>query len=448
MSEEGKPESERQTWNLWDAMSFADALNGIGSTMKGKFSSALKSVNDTVSSLLAKEQKTEYDSNEKSEGNEQIIDDKESQEQEKFDLEMEYKVEKIPEKIRPKPEENKNRLSFTGATQSIMRAISNFSVRNTISSLFDYITPDFSPDIQLFENDSEFEDCFGIHRGGTKFIDRYSEKDIENLIRESKLNEKLLKMGFDDWYIQFDLSDCFSHYGYLRSRSLPEKDQFIGFLIVQIGEFKLKKSLNSNDEIGFSVLERNLKSSALNLLNIRWFCLQDPRAHFAPERPRLPGQRYPGTGLGREAFALLVKCAINSQRDGIVNSPEHFHNAFMYEGFKFLNPCDEAKFCAIKRDLQEDIQTKSLAAVSWAIYLGFLRCTDKEGKEETVKWESKEQAFPLSEKLKHYFSSNDYKSTVLSEMNKFGHFHIIWEEAESYCLSAIVKFSSSECSIK
>ena len=324
-----------------------------------------------------------------------------------------------------------------------MRAFTNFSISNTISSLFDYITPDFTPDIQMFESDGEFEDCFGAHRGGTKFIDRYSEQDIENLIRNSKLSAGLAKVGINDWYVQFDLSDCFSHYGYLRSRSLPESDQYIGFLIVQIGEFKLKKSGDECKEKGFKVLEKNLPSS-LNLLNIRWFSLQDPRAHFTPQRPRLPGQRYPGTGIARNAFALLVQCALNSKRDGIVNSPEHFHNAFMYEGFMFLNPSEEGKFDAMKRDLAEDIKTRGLAAVSWAIYLGFLR----DASNERVKWEAKEQAFPLSDKLKNYFQSSEYKSTVNNAMQKSGSYHIIWEDAESYCLSAIVEFSSSECSVK
>ena len=457
MSENEKNESEKQKKNLWDAMSFADSLVGFGSSMKGKFSSALKSVNETVTAYLATQKSNEAAENDnKTDSNQNTQENQHGNEitDEKFSDHFLESSEKTEEKTakNEKLDENVNRHSFTGATQSIMRALSNFSVRNTISSFFEYITPDFTPDDPLFENDAEFEECFGVHRGGTKFIDRYTEKDIEKLIRESKLGERLSKIGIDDWYIDFDLSDCFSHYGYLRSRSLPEKDQYIGFLIVQIGEFKLKSAIDiekkNEDNIGLRILEKNLKQSSLNLLNIRWFSLQDPRAHFTPQRPRLPGQRYPGTGIAREAFNLLVKCALLSKRDGIVNSPEHFHNAFMYEGFLFLNPSDEGKFCAMKRDLQEDIKTKSLAAVSWAIYLGFLRCTDKDGNETKVKWEAREQAFPLSDNLKSYFNSPDYKSTVISEMNKNGHFHIIWEEAESYCLSAILQFSSSECSIK
>ena len=449
MSENEKNEGENQKKNLWDAMSFADTLSGFGSTMKEKFSSALKSVNETVSAYLANQKSNGNDQTDKD--NQEIPIQQENTNETKNQI-SDQKIESTEkqeetQKTTEKAEENQNKHTFTTATQNIMRALSNFSVRNTISSFFDYITPDFTPDDSLFENEGDFDELFGVHRGGTKFIDRYSEKDIENLIRESKLGERLSKIGIDDWYIDFDLSDCFSHYGYLRSRSLPEKDQYIGFLIVQIGEFKLKNAIDiekkNEDNIGLHILEKNLKQSSLNLLNIRWFSLQDPRAHFTPERPRLPGQRYPGTGIAREAFNLLVKCALKSKRDGIVNSPEHFHNAFMYEGFLFLNPSDEGKFCAMKRDLQEDIKTKSLAAVSWAIYLGFLRFTDKDGNETKVKWEAREQAFPLSDNLKSYFNSPDYKSTVISEMNRNGHFHIIWEEAESYCLSAILQFSST-----
>jgi hypothetical protein len=444
--EKEKDEQENHSRVIWDAMGFADALSGIGNSMREKFASALKIVNETVISLYQKRngqysEDVEEEKNPTDENGENVASKKNIGAKEDKDCEgIESKDE---EKQETNFFENAAKNTFTSATQSLRKAFSNFSISNTISSLFDYITPDFTPDIQMFDSESDFVDCFGAHRGGTKFIDRYSEKDIEDIIRTSDLSEKLAKIGIDDWYVKFDLSDCFSHYGYLRSHSLPEDDQYIGFLIVQIGEFKLKKRDSESKDNGFKVLEKNLPSS-LNLLNIRWFSLQNPRSHFAPTRPRLPGQRYPGTGLARSAFNVLVQCAIKSNRDGIVNSPEHFHNAFMYEGFRFLNPAEEGKFCAMKRDLADDIKTRGLAAVSWAVYLGFLR----DSSDEKVKWEAKEQAFPLSDKLKNYFQSSEYTSTVNNVMQKSDKYHIIWEEAEAYCLSAIVEYSSRECSVE
>ena len=37
----------------------------------------------------------------------------------------------------------------------------------------------------------------------------------------------------------------------------------------------------------------------LSALVVGWLALQDPRASFTAERPRLPGQTHPGLGLGR-----------------------------------------------------------------------------------------------------------------------------------------------------
>ena len=47
------------------------------------------------------------------------------------------------------------------------------------------------------------------------------------------LNEKLRELGYNDWYVDLDLSDCFAHFAYLRDRSLPEKDKFLGLIVVQ-----------------------------------------------------------------------------------------------------------------------------------------------------------------------------------------------------------------------
>ncbi|HET6899023.1 MAG TPA: hypothetical protein VFK70_11770, partial [Vicinamibacteria bacterium] len=38
----------------------------------------------------------------------------------------------------------------------------------------------------------------------------------------------------------------------------------------------------------------------LSVLAVEWLSLQDPRAVFTRERPRLPGQAHPGLGLGRQ----------------------------------------------------------------------------------------------------------------------------------------------------
>ena len=338
--------------------------------------------------------------------------------------------------------EKKKEIKEMNLTQYIAHFLGNtFNLRERLSSLVELVVPDFSTnDPTLFHSDSnpDLVDFFGTQRGGDKFMDLYSVKDATELIKSTSLASSLEKMGFGDWYIEFDLSDCFVHYAYVRSRSIPDADKFIGFMIVQKGEFRLKSPLTEEKSQGVAFVHSKFPQGC-NMLNIRWFSLQNPRATFTSKRPRLPGQRFPGTGLARECFKLFCKQCLKNGRDGIVNVPEHFHNALLYEKFVFLNPEDQGEFEKMKNDLSVDIKEKGLAAVSWAIYLGFLR----KG-EQVVKWEPHEQIFPLSFKLLQYFHRSGFKKIVEEKKKQKEHYRILWDEAEHYCLTAVIEFSNEE----
>jgi hypothetical protein len=288
-----------------------------------------------------------------------------------------------------------------------------------LSGLFRF---SFRPDANFFDDDEQTCDFFGANRGGSKFLDRFTVDDMTSLIEHSRVGHGLRARGVDDWFIEFDLRDCFVHYCYLRRRCLPEPDRFIGFLIIQLCEFGMRRG------------ECLPLPPGLDLLNVRWLALQDPLSKFSDRRPRLPGQRFPGTGLGRDAYDTLMAAATRAGRVGIVNVPEHFHNAFMYQKFRFLNPADEAAFRRMRIDLAADIKTKGLAPVSWAIYLGFLRSGGKR-----AIWEPKEQAFAISKKLRAYFKGRDYKAAMHEAMGRIEQFTIEWEGAERFCLSAILQ---------
>jgi hypothetical protein len=104
-----------------------------------------------------------------------------------------------------------------------------------------------------------------------------------------------------------------------------------------------------------------------------------------------------------------------------------------------LNADDEGVFQRIRDDLSEDIREKGLAAVSWAIYLGFLR-----SRGEHAAWAAHEQVYPISTRMKRYFKGGDYVAAVEAKKQESGPFEIEWEAAESYCLSAVLNFSSDE----
>jgi hypothetical protein len=90
----------------------------------------------------------------------------------------------------------------------------------------------------------------------------------------------------------------------------------------------------------------------LHVLAILWVALQNPRASFTPERPRLPGQDHPGLGVGRRLYEVLRGWAGAFGKDALLNVPEHYHNALFYAGqFRFLDPVEQGRFEALRRDL-------------------------------------------------------------------------------------------------
>ncbi|OHT01553.1 hypothetical protein TRFO_31589 [Tritrichomonas foetus] len=275
-------------------------------------------------------------------------------------------------------------------------------------------------DFEIDDDEDNLDDLFGPSRGGCKFIDKYSLKDIESIIKRSPIDERLKQVGFDDWKIELDLNDSFNHYLYIRSSKFLAKDQYIAFLIVRVDSHpNIKFAAHSPKMIKF--IEDNLDLPTLNILHIQWLSLQNPGATFSKERPRLPGQRYPGSGIGRSVFYVIRSLCIINFRDGIMNIPEHFHNAVMYEGFLFIDPENQARFERMENDLDQDIKEYGLAAVSWAIGIGALRL----GKEK-YEWNPGEQIYPLSRRTFSYFNSLDYTEKVDSFIKKLPKFEIEW----------------------
>lgn len=288
----------------------------------------------------------------------------------------------------------------------------------------------FAPETNFFSEEDQLDECFGSHRGGSRFLGRFSVDDVTSLISDSRAGAELHSRGIDDWYVEFDLRDCFVHYCYIRRRSLSDLDQYIGFVIIQLGEFRVSPQVKNGP--GLRLIRARLPPSP-NLLNIRWFSLQNPLAQFSEARPRLPGQRFPGTGFGRVCAHLMSDLARANGRDGIVNVPEHFHNAVLYasEGFHFLSPEDQGRFAKIAEDLRADFEARGMAAVSWAISLGFLFCNG-----EQCVWEAHEQVLPFTRMMSAYFASSEYRQIVRETKESCGQFAVRWEEADGCCRMA------------
>ncbi|MGQ9617872.1 MAG: hypothetical protein ACUVUG_02800 [Candidatus Aminicenantia bacterium] len=145
-------------------------------------------------------------------------------------------------------------------------------------------------------------------------------------------------------------------------------------------------------------------------LFIEWLCLQNPISSFTKDKPRLPGQTYPGLGLGERlwnVFELLVKFM---QIDGVMIKPKFLHNAIMNRKlFRFIKPEKEGELRAIMKDLGH----YHLAVIAWASYHG---CIFEE--EKKYEWIADALVFPHNKELKEYFSSGFYVEKVKEEIEK------------------------------
>jgi hypothetical protein len=141
------------------------------------------------------------------------------------------------------------------------------------------------------------------------------------------------------------------------------------------------------------------------VLAIEWLVLQNTAATFAPERPILPGQRFPGLGLARCVLQWLIALAQELQVEGLTNHPEYFHNAYLYrDRFHFYDPRKEGLVQALTRDLLRD----SLAQTAWGLEFGC--ACDENG--QVFSWESDLLILPLSQRLEKYFRTEEYLARV------------------------------------
>lgn len=138
-----------------------------------------------------------------------------------------------------------------------------------------------------------------------------------------------------------------------------------------------------------------------HMLFIEWLLMQDPGAEFPADRPPLPDQSHPGLGLFLFFGQMLRLMTVRLLCDGLMNHPAHYHNAFLYgKVMHFVDPVDEGRFQALRRDLAHLDLAEATAAVDEG------RVRDQHG--EVLRWRGTAQAMPITSKLVAYFKSPSY----------------------------------------
>jgi len=226
------------------------------------------------------------------------------------------------------------------------------------------------------------------------FLDFYSEEGVRKALDRYGIFNDLRKRGFQDFIIILDTKDPYLH----KFKAYYDKhaqDHLLCEVYLRKKTFTAKPTFKSN-----------ISGENFTLIVIEWLMLQDPTAQFAPHRQPLPGQKYPGLKIGRKVLEIFINMCIRLRTDGLLNIPEHYHNAAFYSrNFCYFNPESEGYFQAIRRDLS----AYGIYNISWAFEWG---CIYEKNSGNNWKWFTDEQILPVSERMMEYFDSRAYKKKV------------------------------------
>ncbi|HFE63105.1 MAG TPA: hypothetical protein ENK14_01660 [Caldithrix sp.] len=237
-----------------------------------------------------------------------------------------------------------------------------------------------------------YEELFGSGRDNSAspfFLGYYSVGGINYALEKYGVFDLFRKKGFENLKLTINTDDPYKQRiaVYFDRKSC---DHLLAELVLK------RKNITVYPPFPARIHGRNFE-----VIAVEWLCMQNPNASFSPERPRLPGQKYPGLGMGDIVMELLLIMCGRLRTAGLLNVPEHFHNAQMYTPqFRYINPEFSGKLRAIARDL---LSKYSLSTASWAIDLD---CVLENG--HPFQWFIGEQVIPLDRDLKDYFNSKDY----------------------------------------
>jgi hypothetical protein len=225
-------------------------------------------------------------------------------------------------------------------------------------------------------------------RARTRFLGFYSPQGLELALERSGLLDRVRARGFSHLTLDLDLDNPGGETVRLKSAGWS----------APLIELRARVDRGSVPEMA--------------VLRVEWLLLQDPRARFTPERPRLPGQRLPGLGLLPDVTALLVVACERLHLDGLVFVPAHYHTAAQGRRIlRFLSPGHEGLF----RALQAALTPFPLAEASAAVEEG--RVVDA-ATGEALAWPPMLMVLPVAERLKAKLEGEDYEAKAAAAAHR------------------------------
>jgi len=231
-------------------------------------------------------------------------------------------------------------------------------------------------------------------RTGNYFLGYYSDDGINLALKKYGVFQLLKKSGFNNLFTKIDASDVYKH-----KLSIYYEKKDVNHLLIEV---VLRKEFITVD----LPFENDCQNKKYEALTIDWMCMQNPTVQFDDERKKLPGQKFPGLGFSHVAIELLLNMNWRLNLAGLINIPEHYHNAKFYSKiFKYINPETQAKYLALNRDLKH----LPVDVATWAIHWG---CVNDKKANQPFKWIVDKQIVPMELKLKKIYNSHEYASHV------------------------------------
>ncbi len=228
------------------------------------------------------------------------------------------------------------------------------------------------------------------------FLGSFDLPRIRFALKKFGITQQLASRGYHSLDLEFRPRGPFEHFLRIYNDEAGKRE-LLGEVILK--ESRYQPCGDHLDKFGLP---------ALNLLCIEWMLMQNIHGEFSADRPRLPGQNFPGLGVGNQVVALLEWVSRMIHKDGLMNIPEYFHNALFYsKWFKFIDPHMQGTMEAIYAQLTA--QGHGIASLSFAVYFECLRDAQTG---EPFAWTPHEQVLPLCESLRTYFARPEYEEMV------------------------------------
>ncbi|HEY6546440.1 MAG TPA: hypothetical protein VI589_00990, partial [Vicinamibacteria bacterium] len=138
---------------------------------------------------------------------------------------------------------------------------------------------------------------------GERFLDRFGAEDLRRELEQGGVLPRLRDRGYEEVVLRTSCED-----GEHRLRIRP-RGQRTSLVDLRLAETTLP------------VLEPVARQAGLEVLSVlwnSWLSLQDPRAAFTSDKPRLPGQRWPGLGLARAIYGLMSRWGQEWGKDAVL----------------------------------------------------------------------------------------------------------------------------------